>query len=125
MKPATMRGWEPVSEIEDHAGEEARFGEPEEKTQGEKADRSVDERKRAGNQAPDHHYAGNLAPRADPVEDQIARHFQYKIAPKERPGAEPKNVIAQPEILVHRQRCEPDVDAIEITYEVKDKTKRQ
>src|SRR6478672_10062144 len=100
-------------------GKEARFGEPEEKTQSEKADRSVDERKRARNEAPGHHYAGNPEPRADPVEDQIARHLQYEIAPKERAGAEPKNVRAQPEILVHRQRCEPDVYAVEITDEIK------
>jgi len=29
------------------------------------------------------------------------------------------------EILVHRQRCEPDVHAVEITYEVEDKAERQ
>ena len=77
------------------------------------------------NQAPAHHYAGNPAPRADPVEDQIARHLQYKIAPKERAGAEPKNVRAQPQILVHRQRREPDIYTVEITDEIKDETERQ
>src|SRR5205085_8822593 len=101
----------------DHAGEEARFGEPEEKTQGEKADRSANERKPARNQAPGHHYAGNPAPRADPVEDQIARHLQYEIAPEERTGSKPENIRAQSEILVHRQRGEADVHAVEITYE--------
>src|SRR5215475_8654689 len=90
---------------------------PSRKRSVEKADRSVDERKRARNQAPGHHYAGDPAPRADPFEDQIARHLQYEIAPKERPGAEPKNIRAQPEILVHRQCCEPDVYAVEIADE--------
>jgi len=46
-----MRGREPIGEIEDHAGEEARFGKSEQKTQDEKADRPADEGKRARNQA--------------------------------------------------------------------------
>jgi len=129
MNPATMRarceGWEPVSEIKDHTGEEARFGEAEQKTQDEKADRSVDERKPARNQAPADHDAGYPSPRSDPLEDQIARYLQEEISPKERPGAEPKNIRAQPKILVHCQRCEPDVHAVEIADEIEDKTERQ
>jgi hypothetical protein len=125
MKPATMRERKPVSEVKDHAGEEPRFGEAEQKAQDEKADRPAAERKRPRNQAPADHHAGDPTPRADAVEDQIARHLQEKIAPEERPGAEPENIRAQAEILIHRERREPDVHAVEIADEVENKTERQ
>src|SRR5215472_13125783 len=125
MKPAVMRGREPVCEIKDHAREEARFGKAEQKAQDEEAGRPVDECKGAGNQTPADHHAGDPSPRADPLEDQIARHLQYEITPEERPGAEPENIGAQAEILVHGQRRESDVHAVEITDEVKDKAERQ
>jgi len=120
-----VRGREPVGEVKDHAGKEARFGKAEQKTQDKEAGRPVDECKGARNQTPADHHAGDPSPRADPLEDQIARHLQYEIAPKERPGAEPKNIRAQPEILVHRQRSESDVHPVEITDEIQNETERQ
>ena len=94
-----MRGREPIGEIEDHAGEEARFDKSEQKTQDEKADRPANEGKRARNQAPGHHYAGNPAPGADPIEDQIARHLQDEIALEERPAPSPKIEALSPRSL--------------------------
>ena len=77
------------------------------------------------NQAPADHYSGYPSAGPDPLEDQIARHLQYEITPKERPRAEPKNIRAQPQILVHCQRGEPDVHAVEIANEIKNKAERQ
>ena len=49
---------EPGREVEDHAGEEAGLGEPEQKAENEKADRSLHEGEASRNQAPADHDAG-------------------------------------------------------------------
>jgi hypothetical protein len=73
---AAVRGREPIGEVKDHAREEARFGYAEQKTQNEKAGRSVNERERARNQTPADHDAGYPSPRTNSLQDQIARHLQ-------------------------------------------------
>ena len=53
-------------------------------------------------------------PRADPREDEVARHLEQHVAEEEDAGAEAVDRGAEAQIVVHLQRGEPDVDAIEV-----------
>jgi len=90
-----------------------------------KADRPLGEREGARDQAPADHDAADPSARADLFEDQVAWHFQEKIAPEESAGAKPKDIGTEADILVHGQRREPDVDAVQIADEIEDKAERQ
>jgi hypothetical protein len=80
---------------------------------------------KAGNQAPADHDAANPAARSDLLEDQIARHLENEVTPEKGTGAEPEDIRAEPEILVHGQRGKPDIHTIEIADEIKHEAKRQ
>ena len=47
----------------------------------------------------------NPSPRADPFQNQVGRHLEYKVAEEEDAGAE--------SLLVHGERRKPDIDAIQ------------
>src|SRR5205085_9974839 len=109
---------EPISEVEDHAGEEARLGKTQRKTQDKKANRPLGEGEATRDDAPADHDAGDPAACPDLFEDQIAWNLEQEVAPEKGAGAEPVDIAAQLQILVHRQSREPDVHAVEIANEV-------
>jgi hypothetical protein len=82
--------------------------------------RPCDERHRAGNDPPREHDAGDPLAGAEPLQQQIRRHLEHEVGDEEDAGAESVLRRRQPEILVHRQRGEADVDAIEVRDEVAD-----
>src|SRR5215469_1701238 len=63
--------------------------------------------------------------RADLLEDDVAGDLEEDIAPEERAGrhAVPRRVEA--DVLVHRQRREADIDAIEVAEKIREDRKRQ
>jgi hypothetical protein len=90
-----MMRWEPVGEIEDHAGEEAGLGKAEGEPQDKEADWPLGEGEATGYDAPADHDPGNPPAGADLFQDQVARHLQQEIPPEEGTRAEAKHITAQ------------------------------
>src|SRR4029077_4531966 len=120
-----MQRRETIGEIENNAREEPARAEPKGKPQNDEAERPPGEHERARNQTPADHDAADPAARPDLLENQIARYLENKITPEKGAGAEPEDIRAEPEILVHGQRGKPDIHTIEIADEIKHKAKRQ
>lgn len=52
------------------------------------------------------------------VSRQVAGQFKQETAEEEDPGAYPVNERGDPQILVHRERGEPDVDSIDLSDQI-------
>ena len=63
-------------------------------------------------------------PRADPLEDQIARHFENRVADEEQSRAEAEHRFAESKLAIHLQRREADVDSIEVRHQIEHEQKR-
>ena len=109
---------EPVGEIQHKTGEQPRLGETEQEAYRHEAVGAGRESGAARDDPPGDHDAGDPDARADLFEDDVARHLEQHVAPEERAGrhAVPRRVEA--DILVHRQRGEADIDAVEIAEEI-------
>ncbi len=66
-----------------------------------------------------------LLARADFFQNDVARHFEQKIAPEEGAGRHAVSGGVETEILVHGQRGEADVYPIEIAQEINKDRQRQ
>src|SRR5712691_1380053 len=64
--------------------------------------------------APRNHDARDPAPRADALQDQVARDLEGEESQEEDAGAEPVDRWREAEILVHLQGGEADIGAVEI-----------
>ena len=78
----------------------------------------------ADDQTPADHDAGDPAPRSDAREDQVAGDFEKRVAEEENAGAEAVGHVRESERGVHLQRCEADVDAIEVRHDVEQEEER-
>ena len=109
---------EPVGEIEDDAGKEAGLRDAEQEAQDVEAGRTLHERHRRRDQAPGDHHPRDPDPRADLVQDDVGGHLEQKVAPEEDAGAKTVDGRRQADVLVHRQRGEADIDAVDEGHEV-------
>ena len=75
-------------------------------------------------QAPGHHDPGDPQPRPEPLERQIARHFEEEISEEKDAGAPTEHRRGEAEILVHLERGEADIDAIEVADKVAERHER-
>ena len=86
--PGAVIGWEPICEVQDHAGEKAGLGQAQKKAQREEADRPFDERETAGDDTPADHDPGDPFPGTNSFQNQVRRHLQQEVSPEKRTGAE-------------------------------------
>src|SRR5260370_1804472 len=115
---------EPVAEIEDDSREEAGFREAEQEPEDIEANRASGEGHRDRDQAPGDHDPADPEARSDIVQDDGGGHFEGEVAEEEDARAEAEHLRRQAHILVHGQRGEAYVDAIEKGYEVKEHQER-
>jgi hypothetical protein len=129
MNVPMMRGAigrrEPIGQIKNDAGKESRLGGADEKAHDEEAQRAGDEHHRNRQYAPARHDARDPAPRTEALQQQIARHFEEEIADEEHAGAETEGIGSEADILVHGQRGEADIDAVEIGQDVAGEQQRE
>ncbi len=114
---ALARG-KPVAEIENDAREEPGLGGPQQEPQDVETVRSLHECHGAGDQAPGDHHPGDPDAGADLLQHEVRRHLEQEIAEEEDAGAETEHGGREPQLLVHGQRREADVDAVDEGYEV-------
>ncbi|MCY1524754.1 hypothetical protein D9M68_597020 [compost metagenome] len=104
----------PVCQVQDHAGIETRFGQAQQEAQDVEAGRRLDEHEHARQDPPRNHDARDPDAGAQPVHEQVARHFEKEIANEEHTGAQAEHGFAEPQVLRHLQFGEAHVDAIEV-----------
>src|ERR1035437_5154065 len=114
----------PVAQVKNDPRKKSSLRQPQQKPQHIKADRPTREGHRHRNQPPRNHHAPNPEPRAHLVQDHGRRNFEREVAEKENPRPQPEHLRRQPDLLVHGQRGEPDVDPIEKRYKIKQHQER-
>ncbi len=72
-----------------------------------------------------HHDARDPNARADLLEDHVARHFEQEVAPEEHAGRHTVGRGVEPDILVHGERGETDIDAVEVAHEIAHQRERE
>src|SRR6185437_17097270 len=83
--------------------------------------RGLHENHGTGNCTPNHHQQCDPAPRAHARKHQIAGQLEEKISGEKYSGAEAVDSFAQSQLLQHFQLGKANVDAIQISDDVKDK----
>ena len=109
---------EPVGQEQNDSGKETGLGRAEQEPDDKEAPSVPDQRHGGREQPPGHHNPGNPKPRPEPLERQIARHFEEEVPEKEDPGAPAEHCRSETEIAVHLQRGKADIDAIQVANEV-------
>ncbi len=118
------RGREPVGQVEHDGREEAGLGHAEQEAHHVELQRRVHEHHARRQEAPGHHDPRDPAARADPQQQQVARHLEQQVADEEHARAEAVDGLVETEIAEHLQLGEGDVDAVEIGGEVAEKQER-
>ena len=114
----------PVGQIQDDAGKKSRFGDAEQEADAVKAPDPADQCHQRGDDAPGHHDARDPAAGAEFFQRQIARHLEQEIADKEDARAPREHRRREIQLLVHGQRGEAEIDAIEVGQEIGQHQKR-
>src|SRR5262249_25970416 len=114
-------GRKPRCQVECDARKEARLGNAEQEAHDVEAPDVIDEGHHDGEQAPGDHDARDPHPRAEPVEREVAGNLEQAVAEKEDARAATVLGRRQPEVLVHRERGEADISAVEIVDDIGDR----
>lgn len=85
--------------------------------------RSVHQASQNGHDSPSKQNPRNPNTRSDLVQQQITGDFKKAIPEKEDSGDQPELPAGDAKVFVHRQCCEPNVDAVNISNYVKKKKK--
>jgi len=111
-------GRKPRREIIGDAGKEPRFGDPQRKPREIVGFDSDDECRQRRHDPPGDHDPRDPAPRAETVEREVAGDLEDGIADEQDAGADAELRRGEAEILVHRQRRETDIGAVEIVDDI-------
>ena len=109
---------EPVGQVEQHAGEEAGLGDAEQHPQQRERGVALHEGHGGGEQAPGHHDARQPDPRPDPVQDQVARQLEHRVADEEDARREGEGRLRDPGRELERLLGVCHVGAVEIGQQV-------
>jgi len=108
----------PIGEIEDHAGEEAGFGNAQQEAQHQERGRPADQGEGRRDEAPADHDARDPGARAEALQGEVARHLEDEIADEEDAGAQAVGLGIEADRLVHLQGREAHVHAVDIGDQV-------
>ena len=123
--PRAVLMTKPVREVDEDAGEKARFRRAQEKPRAVKLRRRSNHRHQNGDESPGNQNARNPAPRAPALDNQRAGNFKQKISGKENPRAQAEYAVGKSQVAGHLQAGKTDVYAVEIRDEIQDEKKWQ
>src|SRR5262249_5166333 len=106
-------------------GEEPGLTDPEQETGEVELGDRTGEPHQHGDDAPAHEDPSDPDPGADPVEQEVARNLEQAVAEEEDADEESERLARDPELAVHRERREADVDPIEKRNDVQREEHRQ
>jgi hypothetical protein len=78
-----------------------------------------------GKDSPGEHDARDPTTRSNPLQDQVARNLENEISEEEYAGPETIGERAEAQTLVHSQRCDSDICAIDVGDAVCNNDKRK
>ena len=116
---------EPIGEIKDDAGEEARFSHAEQEAHHVEARLAADQGHGGGDDAPAYHDAGDPDACTEMLEREVARDLEQEIAGEEDAGAGAEHRRREAEILVHGECGEADIHPVEEIHRVAENQERQ
>ncbi len=119
-RPRAIGGGNPVGQIQHHSRKEAGLRHAEQHAHRIEAPLPDDEHHRHRDEAPEDHDARDPQPRADAVEDQVARDLEQAIAQEEQAAAQAVGGLAQAEVALQFLGGEADVHAIDVGDHVTD-----
>ncbi len=118
-------GRKPVGQIKDDAREKPGLGHAQKKTDRHERDRADRQRHAGGYDAPGDHDPANPPARPKPLQRQITGHFEQEITDEENAAAETEDGAGQANVLVHLQRRETGVGAVDVANQIRQHQKRQ
>jgi hypothetical protein len=116
--PAAIAGGEPAGHEVGDAREEPGLGDAEQEARDHEAGLAGDQRGAGGTNPPHRHDDGDPGPRAELGQDQVGGELEQHVAPEERTRAQAIGGSRQAERLVHGQRRDRDVEAVERVDEI-------
>src|SRR5260370_42516557 len=114
----------PVAEVKNDSREKAGFRKAEQEPEDIEPDRASGKGHRDRPQSPGDHPPADPETRSYFVQDDCGRHFKDKIAKEEDARTKAKHLRRQPDISVHRQCGEPDIDPIEKSNKIEQHQER-
>ena len=121
---AAALGREPLGEEVQGTGHEAGFQRTDQEAHDVELHFGADEHRACRGDAPGNHDARNPQPRAHPVQQHVAGHFEQEIAQEEHACAQTIYGVGQAEFALHLQLGETDVDAVQISRDKADDEQR-
>ena len=115
---AALAGWEPVGEVEDHAGEEAGLGHAQQEAHGVEAQRAGHEQRAGRDDPPRDHDARDPLARPEAVQREVAGDLEEEAGDEEDAGAEPVDGAREAEVGLEPVLSEGDVDPIQVGDDV-------
>ncbi len=122
---AALGGRQPAGEVVDHPGEEARFGNAQQKAQHVELGFVLHEGHGSGHQPPGEHDAGQPQPCADLLQQHVRGHFEQRVANEEQAGAKAIGRSADAQVAFQMRADEADVDAVQVVDDEHDDEQRQ
>ena len=113
-----LAGREPLGQVVDDAGEEARLGGAEQEAEHVEGRGVLHEGHRRRHQPPGQHDPGNPHAGADAGQHQVAGHFEQRVGHEEDARAQAVDRGAEAEVAVHVEGGEADVDPVEVGDDV-------
>jgi hypothetical protein len=92
----------------------------EQKTRSVEAVGAYDEGHDGRGDAPRHHDTRQPHARADPIKDDVTRHFGDTVGKEEQARPETKLTLVQSDLLIHRQGGKANVRPIEVIQKITD-----
>ncbi len=123
-RPRALGRRKPVREEQHHAGKEAGFGDAEDDAGHHERPRVVHEHRRHRDESPADHDARDPQPRADTLEDEVARDFEQAVTEEEQARGQAVLCRGEPEFALEIRRDEPDVHPIDVGDDVADERER-
>ena len=116
---------EPITQVENHAGEISCFGEAQRKAGGIELMGGLHKARQRRNDAPCDEDARDPDARADAVKDEVAGDLKQEVAPKENSSRKSKLLAADGQFPIHRQSRKAQVDSVDESDDVERKQERQ
>src|SRR5215469_1375535 len=116
---------EPITQIENDAGEKSCFGEAQRKAGGIELMGGLHKASQRCNDAPCNENACDPDARADAVEDEVAGDFKQEVAPKENSSRKSKMLACDGQFAIHRQSRKAQVNSVDESHDVEHKQERQ
>jgi hypothetical protein len=112
-------------EVNNHSREEAGFCKPQQESSNVKLTGRMNKTGQDRHKSPGHDDSPDPFPRAPSFDDNGARNFEQYVTYIEDAGSQPEGTVAKTKVRVHSETGEGDIDAVNVSDDIKDKNKKE